>query len=475
MPHAKRTLFTALALLSFVALAGANIGVFEGEGQTIELAGTAEVRLVEEDVTITLGRGPLPFDGSLHPRTLDRADFDCRFVLENLAEEPVEIRVGFPLTAQRFEPGMLDSAAPVDAVFFYRFLARDAGTTYPVEFRPADRERKLSSVFLWTMTFAPGERKTLRVAYEMPVSAGLSPTVKDRGNDTEWPRPWMGALTAALGEGVGYVVRTGGTWAGKIDRATFRIEAGHFERWLTLRGWSEDSGDRPGALSPLLHRDLEPEGWREEDGALVLTRRDWKPTKEEDISVVWRLCALPRTAAAMRAFLAKAGPDRWSAGDLKTLRAIVLATEGVAPADAAARAFVERQVWYEPGEEKTKADVSSDVRAALAVVDDAIAEAEGGGSAAGKAELARRQMKEIGAALELHYLSRGRYPETLAALTKDAPDHPGGYLDEVPSDPWGHGYVYRPEAGRGGAGFVLFSAGPDGKEGTADDLKHSAE
>ncbi len=43
------------------------------------------------------------------------------------------------------------------------------------------------------------------------------------------------------------------------------------------------------------------------------------------------------------------------------------------------------------------------------------------------------------------------------------------YLDDQPEDPWGKPYVYR-VPGKDGKKYDLFSAGPDGQEGTKDDL-----
>jgi general secretion pathway protein G len=42
----------------------------------------------------------------------------------------------------------------------------------------------------------------------------------------------------------------------------------------------------------------------------------------------------------------------------------------------------------------------------------------------------------------------------------------GPYLHELPKDPWGHPYIYH----RSGSDFKILSAGPDGQEGTADDI-----
>lgn len=76
----------------------------------------------------------------------------------------------------------------------------------------------------------------------------------------------------------------------------------------------------------------------------------------------------------------------------------------------------------------------------------------------------------------------GNYPshtEGLAALLK-APAKTtyiwkGPYLDfspldKFPLDPWGHEYFYRQPGTHNPERYDFFSAGPDGKEGTADDI-----
>ncbi|MBI3591934.1 MAG: type II secretion system protein GspG, partial [Nitrospirae bacterium] len=55
--------------------------------------------------------------------------------------------------------------------------------------------------------------------------------------------------------------------------------------------------------------------------------------------------------------------------------------------------------------------------------------------------------------IEAYKYENGSYPQSIDQITKTA-------------DSWGRPYIYKPVAGD----FVLFSAGPDGKEGTADDV-----
>ncbi|MDI6744554.1 MAG: DUF4388 domain-containing protein [Thermodesulfovibrionales bacterium] len=55
--------------------------------------------------------------------------------------------------------------------------------------------------------------------------------------------------------------------------------------------------------------------------------------------------------------------------------------------------------------------------------------------------------------IEAYKYESGSYPQSIAQITKT-------------TDAWGRQHIYKPAAGD----FVLFSAGPDGKEGTADDI-----
>ena len=93
-------------------------------------------------------------------------------------------------------------------------------------------------------------------------------------------------------------------------------------------------------------------------------------------------------------------------------------------------------------------------------------------SQVGKSEVqvARAQVESLEKALDQFRLDMRRYPtaeEGLQALV-DKPANGAGwsgpYLKKaVPSDPWGHAYVYRTPGAKGE--FDLFSYGRDGKPG----------
>lgn len=90
-----------------------------------------------------------------------------------------------------------------------------------------------------------------------------------------------------------------------------------------------------------------------------------------------------------------------------------------------------------------------------------------------RCESSRTQIRHLFSyALEQYQADTGRLPSYAQGL--DALLRPmgvsgwrGPYLDRpVPLDPWGHAYVYR----RNLLNYDLFSHGPDGLAGTADDV-----
>jgi general secretion pathway protein G len=77
---------------------------------------------------------------------------------------------------------------------------------------------------------------------------------------------------------------------------------------------------------------------------------------------------------------------------------------------------------------------------------------------------AQGDIASLGVALDLFELDKGRYPGSLGELLTGEQK----YLKAgtVPKDPWGNEYIY---SGSGEA-YTLKSRGPDGVEGTDDDI-----
>ncbi len=89
--------------------------------------------------------------------------------------------------------------------------------------------------------------------------------------------------------------------------------------------------------------------------------------------------------------------------------------------------------------------------------------------AAAKADI----FSNISIALDLYELDKGRYPENLDELLKKS-DEQGPYLKRKPLDPWKRLYKYQ-SPGTHNDDYDLYSLGPDGQEGTSDDITNWEE
>ena len=79
----------------------------------------------------------------------------------------------------------------------------------------------------------------------------------------------------------------------------------------------------------------------------------------------------------------------------------------------------------------------------------------------------------IKSALGAYEVDNGFYPKSLQDLLQqpsNARNWHGPYLDKMPMDPWGNAYIYYYPGKHNPTGYDLLSMGPDGKEGTDDDI-----
>lgn len=99
---------------------------------------------------------------------------------------------------------------------------------------------------------------------------------------------------------------------------------------------------------------------------------------------------------------------------------------------------------------------------------------------AGKTEAARVKAAKadiqggIALALDMYEVDLGRYPSGLNELVENVSGHDfwdGPYLKRgLPNDPWGQIYVYRYPGTQNEGLYDLYSLGPDGKDGTGDEI-----
>ncbi len=89
---------------------------------------------------------------------------------------------------------------------------------------------------------------------------------------------------------------------------------------------------------------------------------------------------------------------------------------------------------------------------------------------------AQTDVSNIEGALHIFEMDCGRFPtaqEGLSVLRKSPgdPKWAGPYLmHDVPADPWGHPYIYRYPGQINKDSFDLYSCGPSGQDGAADNI-----
>ena len=102
----------------------------------------------------------------------------------------------------------------------------------------------------------------------------------------------------------------------------------------------------------------------------------------------------------------------------------------------------------------------------------------------GTTERARRtqaqtQISTFKTALDMFETDNGYYPKGKSGLLdliqqpREAQSWHGPYLQNesgIPDDPWGHTYIYVCPGKHNPSSYVIISVGPDGREGTDDDI-----
>lgn len=96
-----------------------------------------------------------------------------------------------------------------------------------------------------------------------------------------------------------------------------------------------------------------------------------------------------------------------------------------------------------------------------------------GRSEQARATAAHADLSSIKTALDAFEVDNGFYPKGIQDLIQapgNARNWHGPYLEKIPSDPWGNNYAYSYPGKHNAGSYDLLSVGPDGKEGTDDDV-----
>ena len=374
--------------MAFAMLDGAyaNVGVFNGSGQTPIVEKTDAVQMVEEEVLMTPRKAKGPVTGSC--RNFDPMDYCCTFKLRNLKDEAVELQVGFPLDIETYRMKGVHAEDVGKLVKSFNFSARSGNETFKVRYVPQDKEKKFSKLFLWTMKFAAHEEQTLVVSYTMEGYLGLSPVVtlgaKDEVEDLREIDDGLlfHSFAFGIGEAHTYVTGTGSCWAGDIQKATFKYFPQDFEVYLAKRGaldeteeerkQRQEEKDKRGkearnksskGMRNLLRPECRlvrywhpsPDKWtRKDDGAgrfhYELTFTSFRPSKDDSIILGYVAPPMPTEPDdvdiledEVREFVKSYGGNEKQY--LRDVKDVVLEFYGIKTGNTRIAPFIDKQCW----------------------------------------------------------------------------------------------------------------------------------
>jgi len=94
----------------------------------------------------------------------------------------------------------------------------------------------------------------------------------------------------------------------------------------------------------------------------------------------------------------------------------------------------------------------------------------------GEMDTARSQALNIAESLKIYKLQQGKFPTTAQGLgVLASPPKGKPVMERVPADPWGNEYIYTNPGQKNANSFDIRSKGPDGQEGTEDDVGNWTE
>lgn len=382
----KKLMMVVGMAFAMVDGAYANVGVFNGSGQTPIVEKTDAVQMVEEEVLMTPRKAKGPVTGSC--RNFDPMDYRCTFKLRNLKDEAVELQVGFPLDIETYRMKGVHAEDVGKLVESFNFSACSGNEKFEVRYVPQDKEKKFSKLFLWTMEFAAHEERTLVVSYTMEGYLGLSPVVTlDAKDEVEDLRDIDDGLlfrsfAFGIGEAHTYVTGTGSCWAGDIQKATFKYFPQDFEAYLAKRGAldeteeerkqrQEEKGKRgkearkksSKGMRNLLKPECRlvrywhpsPDKWtRKEDGAgrfhYELTFTPFRPSKDDSIILGYVAPPMPTEPDdvdiledMVREFVKSNGGNEKQY--LRDVKDVVLEFYGIKTGNTRIAHFIDKQCW----------------------------------------------------------------------------------------------------------------------------------
>ncbi|MCX6983743.1 MAG: hypothetical protein NT118_03180 [Lentisphaerae bacterium] len=337
--------------------------------------------MVSENVDIYLARAEQPVTGGAKWVEIDKARYTCNFELKNLTGKEVTVSVGFPLAGENYaiprNNGKNEEINQAKLISQFDFIAGTNHGTYPIRYVQTDVNKKFTHIFLWDMTFKPDETINLLVSYSMIGYYGLGITQKPPFNwdQTRYGFKYLNELDTSVTQSFGYVTATGKSWYGTIEKATFTIRLGEYEKYLEKRGAFEIDEDyvyyqkhQEQAPFSALYRRITPTGWSEQgernNRVVVYSFTDFKP--EMEINIQYSFLLIPKNLKDYhktiskikenynknREMIIKANrpeikiPAEWNVDAEKNISDIILEYYGISTNNPAISPFLNRQVWY---------------------------------------------------------------------------------------------------------------------------------
>ena len=212
-------------------------------GKTVGPIKTNEIRMVEEEVIISVG----DYIKSSAVFPLRRAHVKCTFLFKNTSDKLIEATVGFPGNEQSTGPGysepITDFATAIDAKRFNVNIKKEI-----LKEDKKDNFQVFRNWYTWDMKFPANSTVKVENTYLYFLSApsGYEPFY------------------------LHYELSTGGNWKGNIGRVTIRV---------IYKDWEE------------LERrvcEIKPKGWVRKQNEIVWNLQNIKPTQEDNIRVCER-------------------------------------------------------------------------------------------------------------------------------------------------------------------------------------------
>lgn len=185
----------------------------------------------------------------------------------------------------------------------------------------------------------------------------------------------------------GYITSTGSSWAGNVEKATFKLITVPFEKYFERRGITEETGADMSSEEaeefnssfpvrhPLWFKQIEPGGSTTIEGGVQWQYKDYKP--KEPIVVRYYTTPFPQMPdeadAFVDTFLKTLGKNESVSDNLRRLKQVVLAAYGKEPDDATAKAFALEQLWYKPRRDFALEQLTKGQTAVLQKIDQRIA------------------------------------------------------------------------------------------------------